>query len=152
MLYCIVNSKRIIFQLILIISKDVVGFFPSLIVNRIMKQGYATFAKYFMILAHCTSQSLAKTNNVMFCISHQSKNDDVTVSTTQYRLYCVAICLIAIIHSFLSKFVWAPINRTNQTSIDHDDEKMIVLFDIKLTCNSNGCKQHPHAIAHYGPF
>ena len=49
--------------------------------------------------------------------------------------YCVAICLIAIIHSFLSKFVWAPINRTNQTSIDHDDEKMIVLFDIKLTCS-----------------
>ena len=88
-----------------------------------------------MILAHCTSQSLAKTNNVMFCISHQSKNDDMTVSTTQYRLYCVAICLIAIIHSFLSKFVWAPINRTNQTSIDHDDEKMIVLFDIKLTCS-----------------
>ena len=90
MLYCIVNSKRIIFQLILIISKDVIGFFPSLIVNRIMKQGYATLAKFFMILAHCTSQSLAKTNNVMFCISHQSKNDDVTVSSasTQYRLLC----------------------------------------------------------------
>ena len=40
-----VNSKWIIFQLIPIVSKGVVGFFPSMIVNRIMKQGYPTFGE-----------------------------------------------------------------------------------------------------------